>query len=230
MGRKGMVMHKQLEDYLKELAVALSPLPEAKRNEELRETRQHLLNAVVVNREFGQSEEEAAHNAVGAFGTSIDLGEHIVSVWRRGVALDRRNFWSATNCTVALSLIMMVLTTLSMHVYFNRFGTAHYPAWKYPVADFLFFLSWAVQGAIVGALFPKTAVKATMIGMAIFGTLFITLTVCGAHVNHYSRIIQEQEIYAFVTLGFTPQVISTVLAAWIGSRWRKARGRAARAG
>jgi uncharacterized membrane protein len=46
-------MHNPLEEYLTELSEYLAPLPIQQRNEELKEMRQHLQNAVIVNREFG---------------------------------------------------------------------------------------------------------------------------------------------------------------------------------
>lgn len=46
-------MHNPLETYLSEVAAQLKPLPTKRRSEELREMRQHLLNAVTVNRELG---------------------------------------------------------------------------------------------------------------------------------------------------------------------------------
>ncbi len=77
-------MHKVIESYLSEVAAHLSALPTKQRTEELREMRLHLENAVIVSRELGQSEEEAAQSIVAQFGTPKDLGENVVQVWRRG--------------------------------------------------------------------------------------------------------------------------------------------------
>ena len=77
-------MHSLLEDYLSEVAAHLSALPAKQRNEELREMRAHLENAVVVNLGQGQSEEDAVRNALVQFGTAEDLGSDLVRAWRRG--------------------------------------------------------------------------------------------------------------------------------------------------
>ena len=92
-------MHILLETYLSEVAAHLSALPPSRRSEELREMRTHLENAVIVNRELGQSEEEAAQNAVAQFGTPQDLGENVVWAWRRGETRSKRSFWGAVVST-----------------------------------------------------------------------------------------------------------------------------------
>lgn len=76
-------MHKQLEDYLNEAAKGLLAQPAARREEELSEIRQHLLNVVIVNKELGQSEAEAVQIAVRQFGTPQAVSKQIVSAWRR---------------------------------------------------------------------------------------------------------------------------------------------------
>lgn len=76
-------MHKQLEDYLNEVAKSLGSLPPARRDEEMREMRQHLLNAVVIGKEQGQSENEAVLAAIEQFGTPQAVSKQIVSAWRR---------------------------------------------------------------------------------------------------------------------------------------------------
>lgn len=83
-------MHRPLEAYLEQVAAHLSALPTKRRNEELREMRQHLLNAVTVNRELGQPEEDAVANSVMQFGTPEDLGNNLVWAWRRGEARNKK--------------------------------------------------------------------------------------------------------------------------------------------
>ncbi len=46
-------MHKQLEDYLTEVARQIGSIPKPRRDEELREMRAHLVNAVAAHRERG---------------------------------------------------------------------------------------------------------------------------------------------------------------------------------
>jgi hypothetical protein len=76
-------MHKQLEDYLTQVEKILSPLPAARRAAEMKEMRQHLLNAVEVSQRAGQSEDQAVADALQQFGAHQELGKSIVSVWRR---------------------------------------------------------------------------------------------------------------------------------------------------
>lgn len=77
-------MSSLLDAYLEEVAVHLSPLPTERRTEELHEMRQHLLNAAIVNKELGQTEDEAIQHAVAQFGAPEDLGGNLVRAWRRG--------------------------------------------------------------------------------------------------------------------------------------------------
>jgi hypothetical protein len=76
-------MHKQLKDYLAQVEKVLSPLPAARREAEMKEMRQHLLNAVEVSQREGRSEDQAVADALHQFGEHQELGERIVLVWRR---------------------------------------------------------------------------------------------------------------------------------------------------
>ena len=100
-------MQKLLEDYLTQVASHLQPLPEARRREELREMRQHLQNAVIVNQEMGQSEDEAATNALEQFGGPTELGENVVWAWRREERKqDRGRLWRMGGITAAFCLFV----------------------------------------------------------------------------------------------------------------------------
>jgi len=96
-------MHSLLESYLSEVSAHLGALPPKRRAEELREMRAHLENAVIVSRDMGRSEAEAAANAIRQFGTPQDLGGNLVWAWRRGRSLDRKSFFGA----IASSLILL---------------------------------------------------------------------------------------------------------------------------
>ncbi len=76
-------MHKQLEDYLNEVAKSLGSLPPARRDEELSEIRQHLLSAVTASKEAGHIEDKAVQAAVEQFGSPQAVSKQIVSAWRR---------------------------------------------------------------------------------------------------------------------------------------------------
>jgi uncharacterized membrane protein len=87
-------MHNLLENYLAEVRAKLSPLPAERREEEMREMRQHLLSAIEVNQELGQSEDEAAANALADFGTPEKASESILWAWRRDVRKQSvQSFW-----------------------------------------------------------------------------------------------------------------------------------------
>jgi len=119
-------MHNLLESYLAEVAAHLSALPPKQRAEELREMRAHLENAVIVNRELGQAEDEVAQNAVAQFGTPQDLGENVVWAWQRGKALNKKSLFGAT---VATTLVLCLMTFLmNQNWYFSCHGRSSYIA------------------------------------------------------------------------------------------------------
>jgi len=96
-------MHSLLETYLSEVASQLSAMPVTRRNEELREMRTHLENAVIVNREMGQSEDEAAQTAVGQFGPSNELAHSLAWAWGRGERKRNKGpFWRTIGGLAAL--------------------------------------------------------------------------------------------------------------------------------
>lgn len=76
-------MHSLLESYLAEVEAKLSALPAKRREEELREMRQHLLSSMEANQGLGQSENEAAASALAEFGMSEKANESVLWAWRR---------------------------------------------------------------------------------------------------------------------------------------------------
>ncbi len=103
-------MHSLLDTYLKEVAGHLAGLPTARRAEELREVRTHLENAVVVNQEMGQSEDEAARTALEQFGTPSELADSLDWAWRREERnRKQRSDWWVAGATVLLGVLGVVV-------------------------------------------------------------------------------------------------------------------------
>ena len=75
-------MHKQLEDYLAEVARQIGSIPKPRRDEELKEMRAHLVHAVAAYGELGQSEDVAVANALNDFGTPAEAALNVVKAWR----------------------------------------------------------------------------------------------------------------------------------------------------
>jgi hypothetical protein len=99
-------MHNLLEDYLAEVKAKLSALPVKRREEEMREMRQHLLNSVIVNRDFGQSEEESEANAVAEFGPPQESAASLVRAWRQGEQKkNARHFWRMSAVSIGFFVI-----------------------------------------------------------------------------------------------------------------------------
>lgn len=165
-------MHSLLENYLAQVAARLAPLPTVRRDEELRELRQHLLNAVTINREQGQSDDEAAQAAVEQFGPPEVVGQDIEATWRRGELRRKRSFWGAAVSTPAVlgCLIYLVAGSgLLNRVWpsFNECYLAH-PAYTMAIIHGLFFLCYGLTGMIVGGVFPKQAVRGGVLGLVFF--------------------------------------------------------------
>ena len=153
-------MHSLLEDYLSEVAAHLSALPVKQRAEELLEMRAHLENAITVNLGLGQSEDEAAANAVMQFGTPDALGQSTVAAWRRGVRCDWRDLASAAACTFALMLATHLIMLCCSAVHSSVFRAA---------------MRGGGIGAAIGLCnlyFPRRAVLGMEIGLALFFAAF----------------------------------------------------------
>ena len=203
-------MPSLLEAYLEQVAAHLSALPTKRRNEELREMRQHLLNAVTVNRELGQSEDEAVQNAVMQFGTPEDLGGNLVWAWRRGVMLDKGGFWSAVACA-------STMVTLPAFIPDFLVGFEPHAAMPSAIFDLGIAIPFAVPviaAAILGKRHPKQAVAGTAVGT----TLYLVccagefLLVGHGHTQHFPNTLR-------VAAGFAGEGITGLFAAWAGSRW-----------
>jgi hypothetical protein len=201
-------MHSLLEDYIAEVSKQLEILPKAKRNEELREMQQHLLSAVTLYQEQGQSEDEAAQSAVAQFGTPADLGGNIVQAWRRGQAIRRRDLGKSAILALILSLLLpRLLLTLSKSYWSYAFRTHEYML-GYLELSAPFFL----VGIISGLILPRRAIAGT--GLAICVCVLYTLT----------RLVIEipfHEMGLGLLIQATMEVIVAILGAGIGSIWRE---------
>ena len=103
-------MHSLLESYLAEVRAKLGALPTKRREEEMREMRQHLLNAVIVNQELGQTENEAAANALAEFGPSREAAASLVWAWQQGKQRkSKRFFWRMSAVSIGVFVIEGVL-------------------------------------------------------------------------------------------------------------------------
>jgi len=202
-------MHSLLENYLAEVQVKLSPLPAKRREEEMREMRQHLLNAVIVNREMGQTEDEAAASTVEQCGTPREAAHGLVRAWRRGKVMDQRSFLGGAVCTMVLSYLLprMLGPGLIPPGFLN---------FIHPVGlDGFVILSNAVHalaGGISGLVFGKRAVAGTALAVAIWYGVPIIRVLSG------SEWVRSPAEWAFEYLSFA---LLAIIAAWIMSRWRR---------
>ena len=231
-------MHRLLENYLSEVAAHLSPLPVKRRAEELREMRTHLENTVIVNRELGQSEDEAARAAVAQFGTARDLGENVVWAWQRGRSLSGKSFFGA----VASSLVLlntlphlMAVLTCMLLVPFSELmrGTYH---WPYAAMRAFCFFSvslpiWLMIGAGSGRLFPKRAVAGTGLVMSAWIVFQVTHSLCWeficipgheryAYFIHRNNSRSAADVIALIVSDVLLTLAATA-SAWAVSRWQK---------
>ena len=217
-------MHSLLETYLSEVAAHLNALPPKRRAEELREMRAHLENAIIVNRELGQSESEAAQNAVAQFGTARDLGENVVWAWRRGRTLNRRSFWGAAVCALLLSFLLPSLrdTPLGPPLVnvVNLLSNGH--GWAGGSANLIVNIVFhSLAGGICGLIFPKRALSGTVLGLLGGYATFVAMLLI---ISGTERSFDMAPIWAKEN---ALSCLFAISAAWAGSRWRNARvGRA----
>ena len=166
-------MSSLLDVYLDEVAAKLNALPMKRRTEELREIRQHLLNAVTVNKELGQSKEDAAANAVLQFGTPQDLGENLVWAWRREEKLNCRSFWGAAIFSSVVCVFGEFLFRPLAELGFNFHSSVHSPErWLWWLICFRF-AGPIFVGLMTSLVFSKRAGFGGVLGPMLYFALCI---------------------------------------------------------
>ena len=232
--KRRLILHTLLEANLEQVAVHLSALPVKRRDEELREIRQHLLNAVTVNQELGQSEDDAAANAVMQFGTPEDLGENLVWAWKRERSLNRKSFWGAASAALVLNYCLVWLLPAAQPLFhlFRLWVQSHSECSSLTVTLLsLFFYALPIYfsiGAAVGRLFPRRAVAGTALLQGGWFVLDTVHWVCWnmLHTPYHPRseylLFQYVIVNAFfMEIFFTlPILLATILGAWLVSRQR----------
>ena len=208
-------MHNLLESYLAEVAAHLSPLPPKQRAEELREMRAHLENAVIVNRELGQAEDEAAQKAVAQFGAPQDLGENIVWAWRRGKALNKRSLLGAAAATtLVLCLAALYMNYVGLPSWLNQYCNEH-PGYTMTLVRGVVLANFGLAGLVAGSLFPKRAARGACLGLALFWVGWAAVDGIG-----------RSGLWSFLFYGDRAGwMLATIVTAWAGSRSRRAWGR-----
>lgn len=217
-------MHSLLENYLAEIALLLAPLPIARREEELQELRQHLMNVIIVNQETGLSEDEAVRYAIGQFGTPQMLGESVVQAWQRGDKKEnQRSFWGAVICVTVLSYLGTILFSKIVQMtslFQSPFYSSPNQSWKIGLTLFLSaILVMALAGGISGLIFPKRAVKGTVCAVVVMYVISIgpslvrtALTAGGLH----GLLLAIYIFVGSIAIFGGPAVVF----AWLISRWR----------
>ena len=227
-------MHSQLEQYLAEVASRLTPLPIARRNEELQEMRQHLQNAVIVNRELGQSEDEAVQSAVEQFGVAEELGTRIVCAWRREKAISLGNFWGVVGCILLGSWLGdLIYKPVSMHILFSYidFINSHRDAsgahigvsilWGYSL--FVAAVVYLTIGLITGLVLPKRAMDGARIAALVIGIGWGIADLTSNARNNWLGSSNILSGFAINIAVWVAAALSLVAGAWISSRWRQRR-------
>lgn len=174
-------MHHRLEDYLSQVAAELSELPGEQREEDLREMRQHLANAMTVNQEIlRQDEDLALENALVEFGAPKELAAEMLTAWRRGEAKENRRSLAGAMLCSAVSL------TTGFWLLLNAARSFYTPGHEV-LAD-ISALSWSlaiwtIAGVLNGVLFPRRAL--TGIRIAILTSYSLTaFRILATHSQH----------------------------------------------
>ena len=107
-------MDKRLDKYLQSVAHELRTLPEERREEELREIRQHLEAIVARLRDGGVGEAEAVEAATAQFGHAHKVGHELVRVVPANESRARlvTAFVCSTTCYLSLNLFNLICLPL----------------------------------------------------------------------------------------------------------------------
>lgn len=206
-------MYSPLDTYLQQVAAQLNALPVKRRTEELREVRQHLLDAVMVNREMGQAKESAALDAVTQFGSPEDLGESLVRAWEREEKLNKRSFWGAAIFSLAVCVFGEFLFRPLAELGFNFHSSVRSPEqWLWWLVCFRF-AGPIFVGLMTSLVFSKRAGFGGIVGPALWfalcipasfhqldnvavhclqdGLVILIITIAGRHVRQ-ARSVRKQ--------------------------------------
>ncbi|MEO7714781.1 MAG: hypothetical protein ABIY70_01145 [Capsulimonas sp.] len=239
-------MHHKLEEYLLGVSERLDPLPTLRRNEELREMRQHLLNAVIVNQEFGMSEDEAAHTAIKQYGPTEDIASQLVWAWRRGDKREKAlGVWGGAACTMAIMFVLSIIAPpvgsalTSMYFALNRFldplvsyvwephtlalSASDSPSWILSALEAIaMFGLGSLSGGVTGFLFPKRGVVGTALGATVFFAVFL-----GPEIHRQPAILDNFR-WGNLILMIAVMVLQSGVGAWRRTRYGRGKWRYAR--
>ena len=207
-------MHSLLENYLLEMAAQLSALPPPRRNEELREMRVHLENAIEAYQELGETEQEAVASTLRQFGAPSQVAAGLVRARRRehGSGLDTAK--AGLFSVAALWSVDGICRCLGHYLegHPDVFGMLrlHFE----PVFYTLIFGLPVLLGGLTSGLTVRGAVKGVVwgTGLGYVGPMVVDEVI---HAWNDSDILGTALIVLLQAAGLTG-------AAWVGSRWRKA--------
>lgn len=212
-------MHSLLEWYLAEVAAQLKSLPAKRREEELREIREHLLIAVTTHREAGLSEDEGAAKVVVQFGSASVLAQRLTASWRR----ERRASWFSLWGTVALGFVSVYIPNWIVHLVLPfLLSLSHF--WQLQLGiDMILILTSFLGGVFCGLAFPKRALIVTVLIGAGFTLLYLH-----SNIQFLTNEIAGYKLLAFLFIAeWAVCPLMPVLGAWASSRWREKRARLA---
>lgn len=207
-------MHGLLEGFLDQVARGLGPLPVERGQDEIKEMRQHLLNAVLVNREMGQTEDEAAATALKQFGTPEAVGESLVWAWRRGQTRQRHGFWGTAGCAFLLADCLPLLQDTPWEAPLSCFPGHNFPAGA-PVQLALF----ALVGGLCGLIFSRRSLGGIVFGVTAWHASFLTMAFVVFNLDRLPSLPGTSLSNRLFS------VLLAILAAWAGGRLKPERAR-----
>jgi uncharacterized membrane protein len=211
-------MHHRLEDYLSQVAAELSEVPGEQREEDLREMRQHLTNAVTVNQEIMRQDEDlAVESALQEFGAPKELAAEMLTAWRRGEAKEnRRSLAGAMLC----SAVSLTAGFGILHAVYRPSFTSGYTLSQQLLVDVIA-LSWSltiwtITSVLNGILFPRRALTATRIAI-LASYAMVACRILATHSQHILTALCCITVYMGATEIWTRWWIKLAIL------WRKRR-------
>ena len=210
-------MHSLLEEYLAQVAAQLSPLPVARRNEELREIRAHLLSAVEAYRELGETEAEAVGSTLRQFGPSLQVAGGLTRAWRLGQGTWRDAAKAGLFGAAALWGVTGLCSALGHYLESHPAVFAVVRQHFEPIFYALIFGLPALLGGLFGRQFARGAVKGVAWGT---GAVYVMPWV----MYEVIRAWKDSDILG-IGLIVLLQAACLTGAAWASRRWREKRTR-----
>lgn len=223
-------MHRLLEQYLDRVASCLWALPAKRREEEMRELRQHLAALAAADPATGDTADNAAQAALRRFGPPEALGRQMARAWWRGRLLGWRD--SAVG-TALLAGMLLCLPGFLVRVFDADRNVSPGVTLIHTMPLLLTAVWWVLVGVYVGWKLPQRTFAVTASVTMVAAVLSATLPVLRVQTLNFLTtgvfpplagcLVNAEFMAQSVLYGLAASALLLAPAAFAGRAWAKRR-------